>query len=76
MPVILNYSVAYFIVSIFYYFKNLVHILEPKNIMDSQVVISHTCNPSYSGGRDKEDCSSNSDQGNSLWHPISSTPHK
>jgi hypothetical protein len=36
-----------------------------------QVLVAHSCNPSYSGGRDQEDCSSKPAQGNSSWDPIS-----
>jgi hypothetical protein len=31
----------------------------------SQSLVDHTCNPSYSGGRDQEDCSSKPDGANS-----------
>jgi hypothetical protein len=36
----------------------------------SQVPVAHACNPSYSGGRDQEDCSSKLAQANSLRVPI------
>jgi hypothetical protein len=36
--------------------------------------VAHTCNPSYSGGRDQEDCSSKLFQANSSWDPISKNP--
>jgi hypothetical protein len=29
-----------------------------KECSTCRVLVTHTCNPSYSGGRDKEDCSS------------------
>jgi hypothetical protein len=35
----------------------------------------HTCNPSYSGGKDQEDHSSKSSPENSLWDPISKIPN-
>jgi hypothetical protein len=40
----------------------------------SQVPVAHACNPSYSAGRDQEDCGSNPAQANSLWNLISKTP--
>jgi hypothetical protein len=36
--------------------------------------VTHTCNPSYSGGRDQEDCGSKPAQANSLRDPISKKP--
>jgi hypothetical protein len=33
--------------------------------------VAHTYNPSYSGGRDREDCGSKPAWGNCLWEPIS-----
>jgi hypothetical protein len=33
--------------------------------------VAHICNPSYSGGRDQEDCGSKPAQGNSSGDPIS-----
>jgi hypothetical protein len=39
------------------------------------VPLAHTCNPSYSGGRDQEDRSSKPAQANSSQDPIS-THHK
>jgi hypothetical protein len=35
------------------------------------VLVAHTCNPSYSAGRDQEDCSLKPAQANSLQDPIS-----
>jgi hypothetical protein len=35
----------------------------------SQAQVAHTCNPSYSGGRDQEDHSSKPVQANSLQNP-------
>jgi hypothetical protein len=35
------------------------------------VPVAHSCNPSYSGGRDQDDHSSKSAQANSSWSPIS-----
>jgi hypothetical protein len=40
----------------------------------SQVLVAHACNPSYSGGRNQEDCSSKPAWENSLWDPISKNP--
>jgi hypothetical protein len=37
----------------------------------SQVLMAHTCNPSYLGGWDQEDLGSRSDWANSLWDTIS-----
>jgi hypothetical protein len=36
--------------------------------------VTHTCNPSYSGGRDQEDQGSKSTQANSSRDPISKKP--
>jgi hypothetical protein len=36
--------------------------------------VAHTCNPSYSGGRDQEDYSSKPAWANSLRDPISKIP--
>jgi hypothetical protein len=33
--------------------------------------VAHTCNPSYSGGRDQVDCSSKPALANSLMNPLS-----
>jgi hypothetical protein len=41
----------------------------------SQVPVAHACNPSYSGGRDQEDCSSKPAQANSSQDPISKIPN-
>jgi hypothetical protein len=38
------------------------------------VLVAHAYNPSYSGGRDQEDCSSKPAQANSLLDPISKKP--
>jgi hypothetical protein len=35
-----------------------------------QAPVTHTCNPSYSGGRNQEDRSSKPAQANGLWKPI------
>jgi hypothetical protein len=37
----------------------------------SRALIAHACNPSYSGGRDQEDCGSKPAQANSFRNPIS-----
>jgi hypothetical protein len=36
--------------------------------------VAHTCNPSYSGGRDQEDCGSKPAQANSSQDPIFKKP--
>jgi hypothetical protein len=40
----------------------------------SQKLAAHTCNPSYSGGRDQEDCSSKPIQANCLQDLMSIKP--
>jgi hypothetical protein len=40
-------------------------------IKESRAQVVHTCNPSYSGGRHQEDCSSRSAWTNSSQDPIS-----
>jgi hypothetical protein len=40
----------------------------------SQVPVAHTCNPSYSGDRDQEDCSSKPAQADSSQDLISEKP--
>jgi hypothetical protein len=43
-----------------------------KDIKNCQVLVAHTCNPSYSGGRDQEDQGSKPARSNSLQEdPIS-----
>jgi hypothetical protein len=37
--------------------------------------VGHTCNPSYSGSTDQEDCSSKSAQAKSFRDPISKIPN-
>jgi hypothetical protein len=37
--------------------------------------MAHTCNPSYSGDRDQEDCGSKPAQANSLQGPVSKIPN-
>jgi hypothetical protein len=39
------------------------------------VMVAHTCNPSYSGGRDQEDHGSRPDQANSSRNPILKKPN-
>jgi hypothetical protein len=34
-----------------------------------QAPVAHACNPSYSGGRDQEDCSLKPASANSVWDP-------
>jgi hypothetical protein len=46
----------------YYYFKT---------FQRSQVLVAYTCNLSYSGGRDQEDCGSRPAQANSSQDPIS-----
>jgi hypothetical protein len=50
--------------------------LEPflKNTKINWVLVAHTCNPSYSGGRDQEDHGLKLAQGNSLQDPILKNP--
>jgi hypothetical protein len=43
--------------------------------MVSQAPVAHAYNPSYSGGRDWEDCSSKPTQGRSSQDPISKMPN-
>jgi hypothetical protein len=38
------------------------------------VPVAHSCNPSYSGGRDQEDCVSKAAWANSSRHSISKNP--
>jgi hypothetical protein len=38
---------------------------EVENSIQSQVLVAYACNPSYSGGRDKEDCGLQPAQANS-----------
>jgi hypothetical protein len=40
-----------------------------------QAPVTYTCNPSYLGGRDQEDCSSKLAQANSSQDPISKIPN-
>jgi hypothetical protein len=40
----------------------------------SQALVAHTCNPSYSEGRDQEDCGSKPAQANSSWDLILRNP--
>jgi hypothetical protein len=44
-------------------------------VFTCQVPVAHTCNPSYSGGRDQEDRGSKPAQANSSWDPISKIPN-
>jgi hypothetical protein len=41
-----------------------------KKIYDSWALVAHTCNPSYSGGRDQEDCGLMPAPANSFREPI------
>jgi hypothetical protein len=43
--------------------------------ISGQAPVAHTCNPSYSGGRDQEDQSSKPTQANSLQDPILKKTH-
>jgi hypothetical protein len=45
------------------------------NILSSLVPVANACNPSYSGGRDEEDCSSKPAWANSLGDSISEIPN-
>jgi hypothetical protein len=43
-------------------------------LANSQVLVTHTCNPSYSRGRDKEDCGLKPERANSSREPILKNP--
>jgi hypothetical protein len=45
-----------------------------KEWKDSPALMAHAYNPSYSGGRDQEDCGSKPAWANKLWDPISKNP--
>jgi hypothetical protein len=45
--------------------------LQRINRQTRQAPVAHPCNPSYSGGRDQEDCGSRSAWANSSRDPIS-----
>jgi hypothetical protein len=49
-------------------------LMKDKNEKQSQALVAHTCNPSYSGGRDQEDPGSKSARENSPRDPISKNP--
>jgi hypothetical protein len=40
----------------------------------STVLVAHACNPSYSGGRNQEDCGLKPAQANSSQDPVSKKP--
>jgi hypothetical protein len=40
-----------------------------------RVLVSHACSPSYSGGRDQEDCGLKPAWANSLWETVSKIPN-
>jgi hypothetical protein len=40
------------------------------------VLVAHSCSPSYSRGRDQEDCGSKLAQANSSWDPIAKQTNK
>jgi hypothetical protein len=44
--------------------------------LGSRALMVHSCNPSYSGGRDQEDLGSKSAWGSRSRDPISKTHHK
>jgi hypothetical protein len=44
------------------------------NLQSGRAPVAHACNPSYSGGRDQEDCGSKPARANSLGDPISKIP--
>jgi hypothetical protein len=46
-----------------------------KNSVTSQLSVTNTYNPNYSGGRDQEDCSSKPAGVNSSLDPISKIPN-
>jgi hypothetical protein len=54
-----------------YYINALLSLLK---IRLFQALVAHTCNPSYSGGRDQEDHGLNPALGNSSGDPISKNP--
>jgi hypothetical protein len=45
-----------------------------KNIDACREPVAHAWNPSYSGGRDQEDCGSNPARANSSQHPMLKKP--
>jgi hypothetical protein len=47
----------------------------PQKQRKSRVLVAHTCNPSYSGGRDQEDHGSKPAQANSVRDPILKIPN-
>jgi hypothetical protein len=48
--------------------------LSQKFLVSSWALVAHTCNPSYSGGRDQEDGGWNSAWANSSWYSILKKP--
>jgi hypothetical protein len=52
------------------------HKMITKIITTSQAPVAHTCDPSYSGGRDQEDYGSKPAQANSSRDPPKKTLHK
>jgi hypothetical protein len=49
---------------------------DDQNLTFGWVLIAHTSNPRYSGGRDQENCGSKSAQASSLGDPILKKPTK
>jgi hypothetical protein len=45
-----------------------------KKLQRSWAPVAHTCNPSYSGDRDQEDCGLKPVRANSLRKPVSKKP--
>jgi hypothetical protein len=46
-----------------------------KNVHNSQAPVAQACNPSYSGGRDLEECGLKPAWENSSWDPILKKPN-
>jgi hypothetical protein len=59
----------------FKFFQDVVHLEDAQHLkaLWSQAPVAHTCNPSYSGGRDQEDHILKSAQANSVRDPILKT---
>jgi hypothetical protein len=53
----------------------LVKMVNIKKTATNQVLVAHTCNPSYSGGRDQEDHSLKPARANSSHDSILKIPH-
>jgi hypothetical protein len=51
------------------------HSLQKQNQNKSWALVAHTCNPSYSEGRDQEDRGSKSATGKEFWRPYLENIH-